>query len=328
MPYGTGLDGSIGFGVETTWGTAVTPTKFLPLNNESIKIRPKRVASTGLRNGAAPMALSASYRTLWTDAGGQFNLDVTNKSMGLLFKSMLGTSATTNSGAVYTHTYTMGTTIPAFTTQVGRASSDGTVNKFTYSGCKVADWELSLSTDAPLQLTATIDGKAETSATSGLTTPSYSDPLETFTFADSTVLTLDGATVAAVKKLTIKGANPLANERVYLVSAGTKAEQVVNGFRAVSGTLEADFTSKAALYDSFTAKTELTLASTLASTTIIASATPFSIAFAIPALYLEGETPSITGPDILSMSIPFTVFYDGTNSPFTITYVTSDTAAT
>jgi hypothetical protein len=48
----------------------------------------------------------------------------------------------------------------------------------------------------------------------------------------------------------------------------------------------------------------------------------------IPALFLEGETPGISGPDALTMSIPFTAFYDGTNSPATFTYVTSDTTAT
>jgi hypothetical protein len=107
-----------------------------------------------------------------------------------------------------------------------------------------------------------------------------------------------------------------------------KAEQVVNGFRAVTGTIEADFTSKAALYDSFTAKTELTLQFKLTSSTIIASATPFSFQVDVPALYLEGETPNVTGPDTLKMSIPFTVFYDDTNSPVSFTYVTSDTSAT
>jgi hypothetical protein len=209
--------------------------------------------------------------------------------MGILFKSMLGSSASTNSGSVYTHTYTMGQTVPSFTTEIGRASTDGTVNKFAYLGCKIADWELSLSTDALFSLTATIDAKSETSATSGLTTPSYASALETYAFVDSNVLTLDGSTVAAVSKINLKGQNPLANERVFLGNAGTKAEQVVNDFRAISGTIEADFTSKAALYDSFTAKTELTLQFKLTSTTIIASSTPFSFQVDIPALFLEGE---------------------------------------
>ena len=326
MAYGTGLDGSIGFGTETTWGTAVTPTKFLPLTSEAIKYRPKRAFSTGLRGGAAPMASSSSYRTLWADAGGPFTVDVTNKSMGIPFKAMLGSSASTNSGAAYTWTYTMGTTLPSFTTQVGRASTDGTVNKFTYAGCKITDWELSLDTSALFSLTATLDAKSEASATSGLTSPSYASALETFAFIDSNVLTLDGSTVAAVNKITIKGQNPLAAERVFLGNSGAKAEQVVNGWRAITGTIEADFTSKAALYDSFVSKTELSMIFTLTSSTVIpTTATPYSCSFSIPALYLEGETPSTSGPDVLRMSIPFVAFYDDTNSPITITYVTADT---
>jgi hypothetical protein len=159
-----------------------------------------------------------------------------------------------------------------------------------------------------------------------LTAPTYATTMAPFSFTDVSTLTLAGSSVAAVKKISIKGANPIKGDRWYLGSAGVKAEQVTNGWRAVTGTMEAEFTSLSALYAAYAADTQLAFVFKATSPTLIpTTVVPYSFRVDIPALFLDGDTPNITGPDILTMSIPFVGLYDGTNSPITVTQVTSDT---
>ena len=159
-----------------------------------------------------------------------------------------------------------------------------------------------------------------------LTTPSYSSTMAPFSFTDVSTLTLAGSAVAAVKKISVKGMNPVKADRWYLGSAGVKAEQVTNGWRGVQGTMECEFTSLAALYAAYAADTQLAFVFKATSPTIIPTTViPFSVRVDIPAIFLDGDTPNVTGPDILTMSVPFVGLYDGTNSPITVTQVTSDT---
>jgi hypothetical protein len=55
--------------------------------------------------------------------------------------------------------------------------------------------------------------------------------LTPYSFTDVSTLTLGGASVAAVKKISIKSMTPAKADRFYLGSAGLKAEQVTNGYR-------------------------------------------------------------------------------------------------
>lgn len=159
------------------------------------------------------------------------------------------------------------------------------------------------------------------------TTPTYAAGMSAFSFTDVNTLTLGGSAVAAIKKLSVKSGNPLKGDRFYLGSAGVKAEQVINGYRTVTGTMEAEFTSLTALYAAYAADKQLALQVKAVSPNIITGTTPYSLQIDVPALFLDGDTPNIGGPDILTMSIPFTALYDGTNSPITITQVTTDTTS-
>jgi len=429
--YGTGLDASFGIGQESVFNTAVVPTKFYPLTSETIGRKKNTVQSMGLRGGLIQSPLAAQRRVSTREATGNVVLDVADRSMSVLFKNMLGSSSSTNSGSAYTWTHTMGGTKGlSFSAQMARPSADGTINTFTYSGGKISDWELNVSTDALISMSlgvdfadelttangavissitqtgtagsttyyyrvsavvggveqpagpelvnalanATLNGsnynvvtwgavtgatsyniyrsttsgtnlKVGTSTTTSyndqsntagsgsplnplFTTPTYTTGMSAFSFTDVSTLTLGGSSVAAVKKLTVKSGNPLKGDRYYLGSAGLKAEQVINGYRTVSGTMEAEFTSLAALYAAFASDKSLAFVFKATSPNIITGVIPYSLQIDIPSLFLEGDTPNVAGPDILTMSIPFTGLYDGTNSPITITQVTTDTTAT
>ncbi len=40
MAVGSGISGQLGYAAESTYGTTVTPTKFLPVNKADLKYKP------------------------------------------------------------------------------------------------------------------------------------------------------------------------------------------------------------------------------------------------------------------------------------------------
>jgi len=161
-----------------------------------------------------------------------------------------------------------------------------------------------------------------------LTTPTYTAVASAapFAFTGANTLTLGGSAVAAVKKFSVKPTNPSKTDRFYLGSSGVKAEQVDNAYRTVTGTLECEFTSLSALYAAYAADTGLAFQFKVIGDYIASTSTPYSVQIDMPKIFLDGDTPNVTGPDILTQTVPFVALYDGTNSALTITNVTSDTA--
>ena len=191
----------------------------------------------------------------------------------------------------------------SLTIQKGVPNTAGTVVPFTYNGCKIAGWELACEVDGILTLTLTIDGWSETTATA-LATPSYSTTSKVFHFAQGvlvlggTVSTTGGVasltggtTVAAVTGATITGDNAMKTDRYFFGGAGQKAEQIRNGRMAVTGSLDAEFTSAAAIYDTFAADTATAMRLTFTSTSPAAT-----LEVLMPAIYFDGSTPQVARP--------------------------------
>ena len=231
--------------------------------------------------------------------------------------------------------------------ELSTATSNATLNSTNYN---VVSWSTvtgatsynvyrSTTSGAELKIgTSTTTSYNDQSNTAGsgapinplLATPSYSSVTGTqamapYSFTDVSTLTLGGASVAAVKKISIKSTTPAKADRFYLGSAGVKAEQVTNGYRMVAGTLDCEFVSLTALYAAYAADTQLAFVFKATQPTLISStSTPFSLQVDIPAMFLEGDSPNVAGPDILTQSVPFVGLYDGTNSAIKITQVTAD----
>lgn len=160
-----------------------------------------------------------------------------------------------------------------------------------------------------------------------LATPTYASTMAPFSWLNLKTLTLAGTPVAAIKKISIKLGNPLAAARVFAGSGGQKAEQVINGLRQPTGTIEAEFVSQAAMYAAFASDTGLAFQAKWTSDLIIpSSTTPYSVQIDMPAVFLEGETPGVSGPDLLSVSVPFTAYQTAGAQAISLTQVTSDTS--
>lgn len=141
---GTGMDAQIGYALESTVGTPVTVTAFLPLVSESLMQERARLESAGIIAGRSVLA-SQQWNGGDITVSGSIQHELYNRGLGKLFTAMFGSVATTGAGP-YTHTFTPGDlTGDALTIQVGRPATNGTVYPFTYAGMKVQSWEIACS---------------------------------------------------------------------------------------------------------------------------------------------------------------------------------------
>ncbi len=342
MTTGSGLDAQIGFAAESTWGTAVTTTRFVEFNSESLEKVPTFLEPTGLRSGTKYKRVSR-IRVSRSTIAGDVELDVATKGMGLLFKHALASTVSTPtlvSGTAYKQVHTPGDFRSlGLTAQVGRPEpSTGVVKPFTFAGCKISGWEFSLTDGDTPKLKLTFDGRSESTATA-LATASYLTGTTVFDFSQATLklggtattasgetTIASGVTVATIiKNISISGKAPMATERFGLGNAGLKSEPLENDVPMVTGTLGAEF-NKAEFYDLFSANTTTALQLDLTGA-VIGGANSFLLSFIIPALKLKKAAPTVTGPDIVQMSTDFEAYSDETNPVIQIKIVSDESGS-
>lgn len=332
-----GLGATLGWGVEGTVGTYAAPTVWQPFEKESLKFKKTETQGKELYGG---LYMLASSRQLVTHtAEGTIDLNLRDRGYGKLFHQMLGGTAPTpteiGSTGAYTAVFTPGdTTGQSLSIQVGKPETTGTIVPYSYNGAKITDWTLNVAVNEIATLELSIDAWNE------VTSQSYTAPSlvasDILTFVGATLLiggtasttsgvcSVSGATSFAVaKSCQIKGANPLEIDRFFLGSSGTKAEQIANNFRTISGQIAAEFDSTSDLYATFVADTPVALQLNFVGPTI-GSGTQSAVQVLIPRIYWEGDSPTVDGPGVLQITAPFTGLYDGVNAPIQVTTVSLD----
>src|SRR4051812_21446007 len=101
MPTGTGIDAQIGYVVETTWGTAVTVTRFLPLVSETLKTEIEALESAGTFAGFQTLA-SQQWAQGNKTISGDIQHELYDQSFGLLLRAAFGTVSTATAGGTGT----------------------------------------------------------------------------------------------------------------------------------------------------------------------------------------------------------------------------------
>lgn len=325
MP-GSGLGAQIGVKAETTYGTPVTVDRFYEFVSESLERQNNVIQSAGLRAGSRNMR-RGSRRVLATrQGGGDVVMEVATTGFGLWFNHMLGGTpsiAQQEATDAYLQTHAMGALAgKSLTVQKGVPQTDETSKPFTFHGCKIPSWQLQITKDGILQLTVTLD--AEDVATDvALASPSYA-ATKVFHFGQG-ALTVDAVAVAAVTGATIAGDNKLKTDRYYLGNSGLKKEPLENDFPEITGTLDAEFVSQATFYDRFSADSAAALVLSFVGDTI-EGAYDEELTITIPEVHFLGDTPKVSGPDVIVQAVPFEGAFDGTNAGITIEYQSSDTA--
>jgi hypothetical protein len=288
-----------------------------------------RVNSAGLRT-ATRVQRSDRFEPYRIGAAGRVNLDVPTKGFGLLLKHMMGTAAIgTVTDSNYVQTFTVGSLLgDFFTMQFGRPFNPaGTVQPFTYHGCKVTDWTLSCDLDGFLTADIGIDAEDEDTSTS-LATASYASDTRCFSFVGAS------ATIAAssieLKNFSVSGNNALDVDRRYLRSSALKKEPVENGMRTYDFSATADF-STLDQYNRFSSSTRAGALAAIVATfdgPIAHGGTTLPrLEVTMPAARFDAVDVNIGGPEALMQDISGVALFDGTNSAVTITYRTVDAAA-
>lgn len=310
----TSLDAQLGFKEETTWGTAVTVDRFVPFLSETIKQEIAQLESKGIISGRRILASNQWTQGIHT-VSGDIGMEVYDRNIGLFLKHALGTVSSSGTTAPFTHTFTPGELAgKGLTVQVGRPDRAGTVQPFTYAGCKVASWEIACAAGEIATLGISVVGKSETTST-GLASFSLSNSVAPMSFVGGS-FTLASSSLC-VRSVKFGGDNKLATDR-RCIGQTTIDEPLQDDLRMFTGEVTLEFPDLVH-YNRFVTGTEGTLNFQLArgtsSLTIVAN------------VRTDGTTPSVNGRGMLVHNLNFSCVGSTTNdaSAFTATFVTADT---
>ncbi len=324
MPIGSGLSAQLGLGVETTYGTFATPTRFHEFTSESLKAK---VGKSRTRSMGDRFQRKSRVRTYEQGAEGSIELEVLTKGFGLLLKHMLGAATSVQVGATaeWTHTCqpdTNGGAGNMLTAQVGRPDVGGTVRPFNYLGGKVTGWELAAALDENVKLKVDLDFQSSQTS-SPLAVQSLPADAIPLCFIDG-AMTLDGTTVA-IKSIKIAGKPALDTERRFIGAATTKKEPIANGEYEITGEFQMEF-EDLAQYAKYIAGTTGKIVLTFAHGTIPTTSNPFKLVTTLEVIEYDGDaTPNVSSSGVLMQTLPFKALYDGTNPIVKMVYHTSDT---
>src|SRR5712691_12783109 len=349
MPtYASGLSAQVGTVAETTYGTAVTVTRFWEFLSENFQFAPTWLDGMGLKAG---QAFNRSSRTVQSqfDVNGDITMEHTDgsvasvaaDSMGWWWKQALGSTITTPTlvlGTAFKQIHTPGSKAGfSSTIQVGRPQISGvTVQPFTYTGCKVTDWEFSCNDNQIAQLKATVDGRNESTAVA-LAAASYPAPNGLFSFAHATNFKIGGTATTAsgettvasgvavgsvVTGVVITGSTPMKVDRFGLGNAGLKNEPIENAIPTITGTLTTEFFSRTEFYDVFKTSGTTVLqvdftkfdAAGNDANGVAAGPNPYRLSFILPAVKFKTADVTIGGPDVIPQQVAFQAYDDGGGS--------------
>lgn len=322
-------DAQYGMVDEVTFGTAATVSRFLEYNEQSMKQNIERIESAGKRPSRRVLP-STHRQTGRAGAEGDVEFEIHNKGFGLPLKHMMGTIATSNPDAassptVYEHFATVGPLdSKSFTCQLGRTGTDGTTRAFTYSGCKVAEWEISCEVDGTVMLKLSIDSREESTGVA-LASASYATATIPLTWMGGSV-TIAGSE-HEVTNATLSGNNGLKTDRFFMsaTSPGKKRVQLeATELREYTGSLEADFIDLTA-YNRFV-NGDIVAVTYKFEGGVIEDAFKYALEITLPAVQFDGETPD--DDDVPKQSLPFKVLDNADpDGPVQLLYRTSDAVA-
>lgn len=325
------MDHQIGFADETTYGTAVTPTRFFEYDSESIEETEGRTEGDPLRVGSGYQR-SDRFTPYFAGAAGTIDLAVLTKGFGYFLKHMMGSVATTGPAetVVYTHTGTEGSlfgTGKSFTCQMNRPfNPSGTNQPFTYEGGKITEWSLQNAVDGNLMLSLNVDFEQVATATA-LATASYPAAMDNFTWAGGVVNI--GGVDYDVDEFALTVNNGLKVDR-RKIRGGTDKKEPTASRREGTFSIKADFDSLTQRNRAHAAlKTDALAAITARwrGPTLLGSTLFPEVLVTIPAARFDAWKGSTGGVEAIQQELTGVVKYDGSNSPLTIAIKSADSTA-
>lgn len=314
-----GLQTVFGTGVEVTYGTPVTPTRWYGLVSETLGRRQNVLQGQSIYAGSRNARRSEHRGLTHRWAEGDITLEVMDKGYGRWFEHILGGTPAITGAGPYEHVYEMGSlTGKALTIQKGlRDQAGATREKFTFHGCKVTRAEFGVAVGEILRMVLGIDAE-DVDDTTALAAHSYTSGAQVFTFAGGTV-SLESVSVGKVMSASVALDNALKTDSFFLGTGGLKGEPEPNDFPSITGSLSMEFDQNDTVYDLYAADTGVQF-------DLEFTAGTSSLLITVPDIHFTGDTPQVGGPGVVTLTAPFEGAYDGTNKSMKITYTTPDAA--
>lgn len=307
---------------EVTFNTPLTVTRFFEYGGDAMPVTPiaGRTESDPMRVGSR-VRRQARVVPYPHHAEGHVDLDVMNKGFGFWLKHLLPSVATTGSGP-YVHTATEGASSSAlmgksFTAQFNAPfHPTGTNQPFTFAGGKVPQWSLGCDVDGMLVLGLDLWFASWTTATA-LATAAYPSSMTNFAWSHGVVTVAGSAFDLNAFSLEVNQNMDLDRRQIR---GNTAPKEPTPGRMEGSFSLEADFDSLTQfnrVHSSTVAGLSAQIVGTWTNGADIITVTIPGARF--DELGFGGDRGA------LNQELSGVVEYDGTNSPITIAYTTSDT---
>jgi hypothetical protein len=357
IPVGSGLSAQLVAKDEVTYGVAPSLTSGVDsfeMKSDTLELKKTVVTGQGL---AAGRVYERTKRRVITDWGvsGNIPLDLPTRNLSSFLRHMGGdvTETPTEVGVtgIYStvfqpksafrgHSFCMQKGVPAV--------DDATVEPFTYVGCKISGWTISVAAGQAGALSLSFICRNELAASGNsdplnasvpplatFATPTDGLGLSLFHFKEaaiysggtptltSGVVSLAGATALGnVQNISIQQQIGFDAQRQFVGGKGFIAEPVENGYRALTGSMTIEWLSSMAAYEAFVGDTPTSLQLTFTGATV--STSNYLLDIIIPNVEFEGESPKVPGPGVITQAVPFTGTDDEATTPIQITYQSED----
>lgn len=240
-----GALGYVGYGVETTEGVFVAPTKFLPVSSFSFEDTNDYVVPDQIRNTRdRSVAMAAPYMT-----SGTMEMELIPNDISTLLKSAFAASVTSSAyaGGGYQHAMTPGDTSPTLSFESNAAD----ILVMRYGGIRVNTLEIKAAFGEIVTSSWGLEGTTRQSMGSSQTAQTYTDVLPLhFTGADVFVA---GGQNVMVKDFTFSVGNNI--ERIGTLRKTRSWRRTALGMRDTGLSMTLDFTDSSE-YDRFLAESE------------------------------------------------------------------------
>lgn len=166
----------IGFGLESTVGTPVSRSIYVPAISANAKVMVEQAETPDLYvgTGGVPSRIAALRRTL----SGTAEVLLSYTALGLLLRATMGSTATTGSGP-YDHSFTLSDAPASLTIEVPRGTpTSGTRRSDVHAGCQIT--KLTIVAEAGNWIRCQIEWKAMSNTPANTGTPTITQP----TFAE------------------------------------------------------------------------------------------------------------------------------------------------
>ena len=295
-----GYNFALGIAPEFIYGTAILPSGYLVVENESLQLKQTTIAQPQLG-----FSSQDRYALSKVSVDGTFEIAATynNPMFDTMLKFALGSVATTgpNGDGVYTHTYTCSDNLAAsgLTVYVDRdATTLGTA--YNYTGCQIG--KLTLTYDEEKYITAAVDIVGVNEAATTKLTASYPTWIPA-QWNEVSTLTVNGVSLPA-KMTEITFEAPLADDR-YQLGQRTRIGISKKSPRKVTGKITVELEDVTTL-NLFRNQTEV--AGVFNCTGPAIGASTYQLNVSIPRMVLQGTTPNVKDVGPIMVDFPFEAF--------------------